>query len=221
MLAGWRSLVQANECWQRLRVLLAHAPAGPGRAAAAAARGCGHARPGDLLGRRPANPASPTSFAIAARRIPRRGRPVRRRQKHAVPADDRRAQADLRASCGSTASTSRPRAAPCSGPMSATCRSIPACSPPAWPRISHALRRSRTPEQVVARCQGRGRARADPAPAQRLRHAAGRRRRAPVRRAAPADRARPHHLRRPEARDSRRAERPSGRCRRDMRWPAH
>jgi ATP-binding cassette subfamily C protein/ATP-binding cassette subfamily C exporter for protease/lipase/ATP-binding cassette subfamily C protein EexD len=28
MLAGWRSLVQASECWQRLRVLLAHAPAG-------------------------------------------------------------------------------------------------------------------------------------------------------------------------------------------------
>jgi PrtD family type I secretion system ABC transporter len=28
MLSGWRSLVQASECWQRLRVLLAHAPAG-------------------------------------------------------------------------------------------------------------------------------------------------------------------------------------------------
>ena len=28
MLAGWRSLVQASECWQRLRVLLAHAPVG-------------------------------------------------------------------------------------------------------------------------------------------------------------------------------------------------
>ena len=28
MLSGWRSLVQASECWQRLRVLLAFAPAG-------------------------------------------------------------------------------------------------------------------------------------------------------------------------------------------------
>jgi PrtD family type I secretion system ABC transporter len=28
MLSGWRSLVQASECWQRLKVLLAHAPAG-------------------------------------------------------------------------------------------------------------------------------------------------------------------------------------------------
>ena len=28
MLSGWRSLVQASDCWQRLRVLLAHAPVG-------------------------------------------------------------------------------------------------------------------------------------------------------------------------------------------------
>ena len=28
MLSGWRSLVQASECWQRLKALLAHAPAG-------------------------------------------------------------------------------------------------------------------------------------------------------------------------------------------------
>jgi PrtD family type I secretion system ABC transporter len=28
MLAGWRSVMQASECWQRLKVLLAHAPAG-------------------------------------------------------------------------------------------------------------------------------------------------------------------------------------------------
>lgn len=28
MLSGWRSLVQGSECWQRLKVLLAHAPAG-------------------------------------------------------------------------------------------------------------------------------------------------------------------------------------------------
>ena len=28
MLSGWRSLVQASECWQRLQVLLAHAPSG-------------------------------------------------------------------------------------------------------------------------------------------------------------------------------------------------
>lgn len=30
MLAGWRSLVQGGECWERLKVLLAHAPDGDG-----------------------------------------------------------------------------------------------------------------------------------------------------------------------------------------------
>ena len=42
MLVGWRSLVQASECWQRLKVLLAHAPAGEDALALPAPTGAVH-----------------------------------------------------------------------------------------------------------------------------------------------------------------------------------
>ena len=94
MLAGWRSLVQACECWQRLRVLLAHAPAGkdalplPPPAGAVTLD-----RVTYTVDERPI--LKPTSFAIEPGEFIGDGRPVRCRQEHAVPAADRRPQAVL------------------------------------------------------------------------------------------------------------------------------
>ena len=82
MLAGWRSLVQASECWQRLQGAAGARSGRKGRPAAAAAGRGGDAGPGRLHRRRASHPASPpasassraSSSAWSGRPVPARAR---------------------------------------------------------------------------------------------------------------------------------------------------
>ena len=183
MLSGWRSLVQASECWQRLKVLLAHAPAGQDALPLAAAGRGGDAGPGHLQRRRAPGPA-PMQPRHRAGRVPGDRRAVRGRQEHAVPADGRRPDAVgsgiVRLDGVDIATQSR------AGPRSA-CR-LPAA---AYRPVRRHRRREHRPDGAGSGSRARGgrgqggrRPRSDPAPAQGLRHAAGRRRGAALGRAS-------------------------------------
>ena len=143
MLSGWRSLVQASECWQRLKVLLAHAPAGM------------HALP-----------LPPPAGAVTLDRVTFNvdERPVLRACSLSIEAGEflgivgpsgagkstlcRLMVGVLTPSAGTSgwmAWTSPHRVAPCWVPMSVTCRSTPACSPAPSRKISRGWRRTRIP----------------------------------------------------------------------------